>query len=776
LVSNTNMFGAWYEEPLAKRIIRDKYLHEGEKTFDDFANRVSSIFSDNIKYRVKQAMYDGDFFLGGRSLYGAGSKGKFKASMSNCYILPMPDDNIESIVDTCKIMARIFSYGGGCGLNISNLRPKDSKVNNAARTSTGAVSFMDLFNQIGEIIGCNHRRAALLIGLNCNHPDIEEFLEIKQNNDKIQAANISILFTDEFMKAVENNENYKLSFFTGATGEHIEKEINAREFFKKFAAKQWDYAEPGAIFIDTVRRSNILSGYPEEDYKINVSNPCAEYFGNEYNSCNLGSINLYNCVKRPFTDSAYFDYTKFKDLVELGIRALDETLNYGFSMQPLDANRKCIKDWRAIGLGLFGVADALIALGLRYGSKESIEFIKTVGLTMKLQAFLISNEIAQEVASFDKFDVDYIFKSDYVNSLPNKTKDAIRKYGLGNGSLLSIAPTGTISTMCGHTGGIEPVFQVSYDRTTHALQAEGKTFHIYAKSVWHLLKVKGIDPDNITIEEIKNRFPYVVDTYDIKPEERVEFQAALQKYVDNAISSTVNLKESATEEDIFNLYIKAWKAGCKGITVFRENCKRLSILGKKEETTDNNEAQEPVLKKVELDSVSPVKRNDIPALFGRTYVYHTACVRNFYVTVNEKDGKPFEVFVGADSGCQANINTITRLTSLALRLGGKVEDIVKDLRSAICPACANMIRNGHKEINKSCPSCIADALEESYRMLGEQHGKSKVDKAVIEKEMPVLVAKEEHKDLAICPECGKRTLKPEGKCVNCIECGYSKCE
>ncbi len=783
MTSNTNMFGKWYEEPLAKRIIHDKYFHEDDKNFDDFANRVSSIFSNDIREQVKRAMYDGDFFLAGRSLYGAGSKGKFKASMSNCYILPMPSDNIESIVDTCKIMARIFSYGGGCGLNISNLRPKNSVVNNAARTSTGAVSFMDLFNQVGEIIGCNHRRAALLIGLNCDHPDIEEFLNIKQNNDKIQAANISILFTDDFMRAVEQGNEYYLHFFTNATGEHIEKLINAREFFKLFAEKQWDYAEPGAIFIDTVRRSNILSGYPEEEYKINVSNPCAEYFGNAYNSCNLGSVNLYNCVGRPFTDDAYFDFSKFRLLVDLGIRALDETLDYGYDMQPLEDNRKCIDDWRAVGLGLFGVADALIAMGIRYGSKESIEMIQAIGLTMKNQAFVTSISIAHDKGTFGKYNFQKVLEADYVKSLPGNIKDMIRLNGLGNGSLISIAPTGTISTMCGHTGGIEPVYQVSYDRTTHALQKEGKVFHIYAKSVWHLLKSKGIDPDNITVDEIKKRFPYVVDTYDIEPMERVHFQSALQKFVDNAISSTVNLKESATANDIYNLYIEAWKAGCKGITVFRENCARLSVLGKKQE--EPKEVKDAGIvpdkeKKVELDSVSPIKRGNAKALYGRTYVYHTACVRNFYVTVNEKDGKIFEVFVGADSGCQANINTITRITSLALRLGGKVEDIIKDLRSAVCPACTNMIRNGHKEINKSCPSCIADALEASYKLLANRHGKGDMPKEIIEAEMPVVANNyepvEEHKDLAICPECGKRTLKPEGKCVNCIECGYSKCE
>ena len=274
-----SLMNKWWETEAGKHITTKKYLHEGE-TFNDFVCRVRSIFStDELKDKMGDALYSAEFFPAGRSLYGAGSKGKFKASMSNCYIIDSPSDNIESIFDTAKKMARIYSFGGGVGVNISNLRPNESRVNNSAQTSSGAVSFMELYNTVGKIIGASNkkkgetsaRRAALMIGLNCDHPDLEEFLDIKKNNTEIQSANISILFTDEFMNAVKNNQEYTLSFKT--EHEFIMKNINAREFFMKFSKNNHSFAEPGAIFIDNVRKHHLLSSYPEEEYTINIPNP-----------------------------------------------------------------------------------------------------------------------------------------------------------------------------------------------------------------------------------------------------------------------------------------------------------------------------------------------------------------------------------------------------------------------------------------------------------------------------------------------------------------------
>lgn len=509
--SNVNANGYWWRNFIAKSILSKKYYHDKELeqfnkgnedlAFKMFVERVSGIFSTrNLQLFMAKSLYTGNYILAGRSLYGAGAKGKFKSSMSNCYCLDSPYDNIESIFDVAKRMARIFSFGGGCGIDISNLRPNNAKVNNVARTSTGAVSFMNLYSAVGETIAQNSRRGALLIALDCNHPDIEEFLTIKQNNDKVQGANISIKFTDDFMKAVSDNQDVRLYFKVNATGEEIVKTINAKEFFMKFCEAQYDYAEPGAIFIDTVRNWNLLSEY--EDYKINVSNPCvtgdtfiltdkgnvpikelvdkeinvwngyqwskvtpkitghnqpimrisfsnnryvdctpyhkfvlrdgsrveakdlqisdmlatytyynklyeevevtsiedkgmadtvycmnepinhtfiangvitgncSEFFGNDFNSCNLSSVNLYNFVLSPFTDKAEFNYGKFRQCLRNAVYIANEVLDYGYDTQPLDENRACIDDWRSIGIGVFGLADMFIAMGIEYGSKK----------------------------------------------------------------------------------------------------------------------------------------------------------------------------------------------------------------------------------------------------------------------------------------------------------------------------------------------------------------------------------------------------------------------
>lgn len=831
---NVNKFDFWWRDYIAKNILTKKYYHDEELevfnkggtenediAFDMFVNRVASIvpeYDDEVMKFMKNSLYSGDFILAGRSLYGAGAKGKFKSSMSNCYILPKPEDNLESIFDVSKEMARIFSYGGGCGVDISNLRPKNAKVKNVARTSSGAVSFMNLFSSVGELIAQQNRRGAILIAMDCNHPDIEDFLTIKQNNDKVQGANISIKFTDEFMQAVKGNKDIQLYFKVKATGEEITKTINAGEFFTKFAEAQHGFAEPGALFIDTVRNWNMLSEY--KDYKIDVTNPCAEFCGNEYNSCNLSSVNLYNFVKNPFTRNAEFDFERFKQTVTNAVHMANYVLDYGYDTQPLEENRKCIDNWRSIGIGVFGVADMLVALGIPYGSKDSIKVIEDIMKHMQVYTFEASIENARKNGTFDKFDWQKTVKSKYVQALiknygeiynmSEKGAEAelinkLSKYGLANGTILSIAPTGSIAMLFRESGGVEPYYQVCYERTTHQLEKEHKKFTISMLAVEHMLKSSAMCKDmvlgkDITEKEIKEMFPWVVNTYDVSPYDRVDMQAVMQKYVDNAISSTINLKESVSPVLIFNLYLYAWQKGCKGITVFRDNCERINILGKNHGKTrddkqdvsldenakpveDKNSSIEVVSNTPVLDSIMPYKRNPQTSLWGRTFLYHTACVPKFYVTVNIKDGELFEVFVGADKGCQANIATITRLTSLCLRSGIKVDEVIKNLNSALCPACANQKRKGDLTVNKSCASCIASALVEMRKSLngGKAHlnEKQKVEFTEVEKvpaEIKMVKVSADKPKLAKCPECGKNTLIAEGRCYYCSNCGWSKCD
>ena len=580
----------WYDNEISRGILAAKYYHEGETTPQQFIDRVSSIFKGDFRERMKEYITDGDFSPAGRTLYAAGSRGKFKVSMSNCYILPSPEDNLESIFHSNYEIARIFSYGGGIGINISNLRPAGSRVHNVARTSTGAVSFMKIFNTTGEVISQNGRRGAQMVGLNCSHPDIYEFLHIKQNEEKLSSMNISILFTDEFMEAVRDDKEYTLRFHVESTGENIERTIRARDFFREFCETQWDWGDPGALFSDRLNDYHLLAGYDE--YQIEITNPCGEFGGNAYNACNLGSINLYNMIDDKFGNAPFLNKEKFKQAVYDGIIALDEIVSYGYETQPLDENRTCIDDWRSLGLGLFGVADALVAMKLAYGSREASAFMENVMKIMLLSALRSSCDRAKMKGTFGQYRREATEKSpiiQMVKELDGGLYEDIRTYGLRNGTLLAIAPTGTISLLMGSfSGGCEPLYKISYERSTHKMEEVNGSFRVYAHSVKDLLRYHHL-PLTLTDDEIREKFPWVIESHDVSFMDRVAMQAVMQKYVDNSISSTVNLKNDATPEDIYDIYLAAWESGCKGITVFRDGCRRGNILGvaaKKEEKAD----------------------------------------------------------------------------------------------------------------------------------------------------------------------------------------------
>lgn len=747
---------------VSQEILKRKYFKENED-FEDFVNRVCSIFSRN-QDEIKQALINGDFFPAGRILNSAGlEKDNISATPMNCYVLPSPEDNIESIYKTQAEMAKTFSRGGGCGINISNLRPKDAKVNNTAKTTSGATSFLELFNTTGSVIGQNGRRAAIMIGLDCSHPDIEEFLHIKETNHKLEHMNISILFTDEFMRAVKNGKNYTCSFFVPETGETIKKRINAKEFFKRFCKVNWNYGDPGAMFIDTIRKNNLLSGY--DDYKIEISNPCSEFLGSAYTACCLGSINLYNCVDNKFSPNAEFNFEKFNNLVNIGVDALNQVLDYGRDKQPLEANKQAIDDWRNIGLGFFGLADALIALGIRYGSQDAQELLYSIAQIMMMKALDYSATLAQTYGTFGKYDWEKTKKSKMFKILKGALMykglyEYIEENGLANGSLISIAPTGTISLLAGgFSGGIEPMFKVSYERTTHSLEGKGETFRVFPPSIKELLEYHNL-PLTLTNEEIKAKFSHIVEADEIPCSERIGMQASAQMPIDNAISSTINLPESATPEDIYNIYMMAWEAGLKGITVFRDGCMRLSILNpkKKSEDFDNN-----------FGEIVPMKRDTMGSLPSLTYKKQSACSK-LYPTITFKDGKPFEVFASVTGGCSANIATIVRLSSLALRCGVKPEKLIEELKEQKCPACKTLRGQGRKDISLSCGNAIAESLQEA---IAEFNGDFKEKTNIKQPKQTVEVHEERVRKK--CPECGAE-IRAEGNCVSCTQCSWSKCE
>lgn len=731
MMCNEEVF--WAKDEVAYNVFRAKYAKDDMESPAAFCQRVASICDESIRDKVECLLASGTFFFGGRTMYLAGRKNEINAAGSNCYVVPIEDDTIEAIYEANKHMARIFSKGGGVGTDISILRPRNAKVNNAAKSSTGAVSFLDLFNETGNVISQHGRRGATMVSIDCSHPDIEELLDTKMKGDRLQSMNVSIKFTDEFMTAVDCDKPYTLKFDVKSTGEHIEKTINAREFFKKFCECQWNWGDPGALFIDRFNEYNLLSGY--DNFHILTTNPCAELPLGAWGSCNLGSINL-----AKFVDIATgkFCWGSFIDTVHVAVRALNDALDYSYDKQPYEENRKYIRDWRPIGLGVFGYADMLVELGLEYGSDKALEFTRKLFHRLTNEAVKASAFLCQDYFNtFGEYDYDKTADSKFFQSLDDDTKKCVKEYGLLNGQIISVAPTGSISLLAGrYTGGCEPIYKLYYERTTHKLEEQGKTFRVFSHSIEDLL-VRNELPMDTSAEDIKKMFPYVIESHDVEPIRRILTQATMQKYVDNSISSTVNLPESATPDDIFAIYDAAWQAGCKGITVFRDNCARGNILGlsKKEEKPT-----------ILHDSLKPERRGDIGTLVGKTYTQVMGDGTKLYITVNWKDDKLFEIFVNSERH-KDEVDGITRLISLSMRCGVSIDAIIKQL---------------FKLNADSVGFAVGMTLNDAYTLDSHEPIVQEVEVEDRPREME-------------CPECHSKNVKLSGHCWQCDSCGASGC-
>ncbi|WP_122638833.1 adenosylcobalamin-dependent ribonucleoside-diphosphate reductase [Romboutsia sp. Marseille-P6047] len=555
----------WHMDELQKSIWTNKYQYNNE-SFDEWIDRVSG---NNRK--IAKLIRERKFLFAGRILANRGlPKDGIKVTYSNCYVLSPPEDNLESIFDTAKKLARTFSYGGGVGFDISKLRPSGALVHNSAKTTTGAVSFMDLYSMTTGLIGQRGRRGALMISMDINHPDIESFIDVKTDLEKVTKANISVRINDKFMEAVEKKEKYKCKFVVEETKEVIEKEVDAYKLFMKLITNNWDFAEPGILFWDNIERYHLLS--EDEKFKYAGVNPCAEEPLPPGGSCLLGSINLSEFVVEPFTENAIFDKEKFKDTVSDCIIGLNEVLDEGLNLHPLDEQKESVREYRQIGLGVMGIADMLIKLNIRYGSEESIKLCEELAKIMLNSAIKQSALLAKELGSYEKYNKEAIFKSDFfINNIDDDVKELIKKYGLRNSQILTIPPTGSISTMLGISGGIEPMFNTSYIRKTESLHDEDVFYKVYTPIVKEYMDINDILDDN----DLPNIFETAMT---LKPDERIKMQAAWQKYIDASISSTINLPYEATVEDVYNIYMLAWKNKLKGITIYRDGCKRSGIL------------------------------------------------------------------------------------------------------------------------------------------------------------------------------------------------------
>ena len=570
---------AWEMNELQKAIWESKYQYNNE-SFDQWVDRVAG-GNENIAKLIRERK----FLFAGRILANRGlPKHGVKVTYSNCYVLEPPKDNLEDIFETAKGLARTFSYGGGVGIDISKLRPNGAKVNNSAKTTTGSVSFMDLFSTTTGLIGQRGRRGALMISMDVNHPDIGEFIDIKTDLDRVTKANISVRINDDFMKAVEDKKPYTCKFVVEATNEVIEKEVDAHRLFMKLVKNNWDFAEPGILFWDNIENNHLLSA--DKNFKYAGVNPCAEEPLPAGGSCLLGSINLSEFVVAPFTDKAWFNLVSFGDCVRDCVVGLNEVLEEGLDLHPLQMQKENVGKYRQIGLGVMGIADMLIKLGIRYGSDEAIKLCEELSNIMLNKAVKQSALLAKEHGPFEMYNKDALFKSKFFkDNIRPSVRALVEKYGLRNSQLLTIPPTGTISTVLGISGGIEPIFNLSYFRKTESVHDKDVVYKVYTPIVKEYIEAKGLKDE----EELPDIF---VTAMTLNPQERIKMQQAWQKSIDASISSTINLPYEATVEDVYDIYMSAWKNNLKGITIYRDGCKRSGILTNEKPKEEKEEVKE----------------------------------------------------------------------------------------------------------------------------------------------------------------------------------------
>ncbi|OGN98120.1 MAG: ribonucleoside-diphosphate reductase, adenosylcobalamin-dependent [Chloroflexi bacterium RBG_13_51_36] len=676
-----------------------------------------------------QLMEDLEFLPNSPTLMNAGHE---LGQLSACFVLPI-EDSMESIFDAVKYTALIHKSGGGTGFSFSRLRPERDRVGSTGGVASGPVSFMRVFDTTTDVIKQGGmRRGANMAILNVEHPDILRFIESKDNSDALTNFNLSVAVTDEFMKAVEKGTDYSL--VSPRTGEVVDR-LNAREVFNRIVDMAWCTGDPGVVFIDEINRHNPT---PQLG-KIESTNPCGEQPLLPYESCNLGSINLSKMVMDK-DGQPCIDYDKLSKTVKFVVRFLDNVIEV--NQFPLPEIEKMTKTTRKIGLGVMGFADMLIQLGIPYDSEQGLVAAEEIANFISKEADGASTELAKERGVFPAFQGSVY-----------DTPDGPR---FRNASRTTIAPTGSLSIIANCSSGIEPLFALSYVR--HILEGEefievnpyfeeaAKKGGLYSPQLMkQLAEGKRLKDIEEVPEEIRRLF---VTAHDISPEWHVKMQAVFQRFTDSAVSKTVNFPHDATAEDVAKVYMLAYQEHLKGITIYRDRSRQSQVLTVGED-----------FKKTEA-RLAPRKRPKVTR--GVTEMVNTGC-GHIYVTVNFDQQGISEVFstLGKAGGCAAaQLEAISRLTSVALRSGIDIDSIVKHLRGIRCPSI--VWEQGHAVL--SCADAIASVLEK-YIKKEESAGNSETSSR-----NPELVKSWAGQ----CPDCGGPLIYQEG-CNICLACGFTKC-
>jgi ribonucleoside-diphosphate reductase alpha chain len=720
--------------------------------------------------RFHEALAGFKFLPAGRVIAGAGT-GR-SVTLFNCFVMGTIPDDMSGIFENLREAALTMQQGGGIGHDFSTLRPQGAPVMGVGADASGPLSFMDVWDAMCRtIMSAGSRRGAMMATLRCDHPDIEAFVDAKRDPRRLRMFNVSVLVTDAFMKAVKDDADWDLVF----EGK-VFRTIKAGVLWERIMRATYDYAEPGVIFIDRVNRRNNLH-YCET---IQATNPCGEQPLPPYGACLLGSINLAALVKDPFTPQASLDMAALERLVPLAVRMLDNVVDV--SRFPLPQQEKEAKAKRRIGLGVTGLADALIFCGVRYGSPEAVRLTGEWLAAVQRLSYLASADIAAEKGSFPLYDRARYLAGETIRGLPEDVRTAIGRYGIRNALLNSIAPTGTISLLADNvSSGIEPVFAFSYVR--HVLQPDGskreESVEDHAFRLWRA--VKGNEPPSEAF----------VDAQTLTPADHLAMQAAAQQFVDSSISKTINLPRDISFEAFKGVYEEAYARDCKGCTTYRPNDVTGAVLEVKPSESGTVPALVPAARESGVVYIAqPLDRpEDLP---GRTYkIKWPGSDHAIYITINDvmQDGRrrPFEIFINSKNmEHYAWTVALTRMISAVFRRGGDVSFVVEELKAVFDP------RGGQWMEGRYVPSLLAaigGVIERHLIEIGflAPADQPRITEAAEQRLRLAAGAREPAADgtagapsalgptLGQCPNCGAAALTHQEGCDVCLNCGYSRC-
>jgi ribonucleoside-diphosphate reductase alpha chain len=746
-----------------------------DKTIEDTWRRVATALaapeSDPALWakRFYEALSDFKFLPAGRVVAGAGTART--VTLFNCFVMGAIPDDMSGIFTHLREAALTMQQGGGIGYDFSTLRPKGAPVKGVGADASGPLSFMDVWDAMCRtIMSAGYRRGAMMATLRCDHPDIEAFIEAKREPGRLRMFNLSVLVTDAFMQTVKEDGPWELKF-----GGTTFKVLPARELWEKIMRATYSYAEPGVIFIDRINQRNNLH-YCET---ISATNPCGEQPLPPYGACLLGSINLASLVLDPFTPEARLDMERLRQVVPVAVRMMDNVVDVsGF---PLDEQTHEARAKRRIGLGVTGLADALILCNVRYGSARAVELTESWLKAIEREAYLASAELAAEKGAFPLFDKEKYLAGETIRGLDADVRAAIERHGIRNSLLTSVAPTGTISILADNvSSGLEPVFSFRYTRNVLMPDGTRREEEVtdYAYRLYRRLR-----GENAPLTDA------FVDVQSLSPSDHVVMQAAVQKYIDSSISKTINVPADFAFEAFKDVYLQAYELGCKGCTTYRPNEITGAVLEAKPESAREPVAQaelplpRPQPKAADVYEAGAVVYMTQPlnrpeALPGRTYkIRWPAADHAIYITINDivQDGRrrPFEIFINSKSmEHYAWTVGLTRMISAVFRRGGDVSFVVEEMKAVFDP------RGGAWMGGRYVPSLLAaigEVIEQHMVDIGFLPPREQNPALLEKRAVANLPGAGEGRRMAQCPKCGEAALIRIENCDQCTSCGYSKC-